>query len=74
MIDRIAAVGQSDRTEGSRRADLFGDVTVRPGLPIRDRQQRFPDSPLEVRSNKIKLEVELSALAREVGVELVDCV
>ena len=34
--------------------------------------KRFPDPSLEVRSDKIKLEVELSALAREVRVELLD--
>ena len=50
--------------------DAFGEIAVRPGVAIRNRQQRLPDPLLERRAADHQRQVELPALAGEVFAEL----
>jgi len=72
--DRIATVSQAHRAKRSRRADQVGDLAVRSGCSVRNRQQSFPNPALERRSDQIKFDVEFSALAVKILTELLDCV
>ena len=70
--DRVAAVGQPHGTCRARGTDLFGDLAVRPGFPIRDCQQRLPDPALKFAAPQIELNLEVDELAGEIGVQLLD--
>ena len=70
--DRIVTVGQADGTRCVGGAQLGGDLSVRTGLAIGDRQQRGPHPALERRPDQVQLQVELGALPAEVLLELLD--
>ena len=68
--DRILAVSGSHRSRRRWLADLSCDLAIAAGLAERDREQRFPDSPLECGPLEIERQGECLALPREVGAEL----
>ena len=57
--DGIVAVGQSHGACGAGRTDLFGDFSIRPGVPVRNCQQRLPHPLLEFGTAQIQLDIEV---------------
>lgn len=70
--DRVPAVGQPHCAPRTGGADLFGDFSIGPCLSIRNRQQRRPNSPLELGTPQVDVKVEGDELPGEVGPELFD--
>src|SRR3954451_12131722 len=70
--DRVAAVRGTHRSGSVRTSDLLRDLPVAARLAVGDREQRLPDTLLEVRAAHVELEVEVHALSSEVLLELLD--
>src|SRR3954469_20635816 len=69
--DRVAAVGQADGTRGGvGPAQPLGDLAVRRGLAVADRDQLRPHRPLELAAGRVEWQVELLEVAVEVGAQL----
>jgi len=67
---RISAVCRTDGTNGVRIPNLFRNLSVRPRLSKRDRQQRIPHPALKGRPGDIQLQREVFPPPGEVLLEL----
>src|SRR5689334_15591143 len=68
--DGIAAIGSAHSAHRCRRADLTGDLAIRPGLAIGDREKRLPHRSLKVRAGEGERQREHRAPTVEILFEL----
>jgi hypothetical protein len=68
--NRISAIRGPNGTRRCWTSDLFGNLSIRPGLTMRDREQCGPHTTLEIRTREIKLQGKHLALAGKVFTEL----
>ena len=68
--NRILAIRRTHRPDRTRVADLLGDLAVAAGFAERNGQQRCPDLFLELRADKLQIQLEMMAAAGEVFAQL----
>jgi hypothetical protein len=68
----ILVVRHTDRARCSRLAEVAGNFSVASRFSVWNFQQFMPDSDLKWSSGEIKRKVELSSLAVEVFIDLLD--